>query len=1582
MAQDNQPTQTTSTAAAATPLAAQPTPSPATEAAAYQVVVKAPPAGGMLAYLVGPGAQIQLVGIDLNSATLAQEAGNLRITLANGAEVLLLDYVNSAQDAKTVVITESGTLPAQQLLLALDETKVAAIVAEVEPAAGPTVAGGQGGLNPPTILGTGVGNGEGIFSSVIDPFAIPRPADNIQTQEFPFEPSVEILPPPPPFNNVVAVDDVVTMPKDINSILIDAKANDFDPQNDAFSITRIVSVSAGTATLENGQIRYTNPTAAQTTATIVYEVTDAKGATDTATITVNIEADTVQTTQQPPVARDDAFSTAEDVPVTLTPAQLLVNDSDPEGDPLTIISVQGAENGTVSMVGGNIVFTPKQGFTGTGSFSYTITDGNGGTSTADVTIQIDPDPATENNVIAADDAETVNSGASVRVNVLSNDSDPEGDALVPGSVRIISGPDRGSVTVNADGSVTYQAVATDSGYFTSFIYEVADARGARDTATVTIEVLSAANSVDAIDDTGFVQPAGAVKSFNVVANDVDPQGDSFQITSISQPRLGNGTVVGSASFDPATGVITYNSAASASGYTVNIDYTITDARGATDTATLTINVQPGEVNSVEAVDDTADMLAGQAVNINVLENDVDPQGDTFRITRITSQPVDGNGAARGSVTVNNDGTITFTDSANARNSGVVEFAYEIVDSKGALDTAVVRVTIGTAPNGVDANNDTLTIAEDAPRTDITDRILANDFDPQNDDFSITAIGTIPASQGTLELVNGRVFFTPAADFNGPVTFTYTITDEFGATDTAQVYINVNEMPDGLVAGNDNFSTDFNTPITITAPQVLANDYDPDGTVLTRDNIISFTQPGSGTVTRDANGNFVFTPAPGFSGTTSFNYTIQDDQNEVDTATVTIRVNEPEQLDNPVDAVNDLLVVAPGDTKQINVLANDSAPDGGLQFVRVVGTLPAGVENLGNGLFRYTAPDDRTDFELTFQYEARDVDGDTDIATVVIRVTGDVNSVDARDDVVTMAQDVNSILIDAKANDVDPQGDAFSITRIVSVSEGTATIENGQIRYTNPTRDAGTATIVYEITDARGATDTATITVNIVADSNSVDARDDVVTMAQDVNSILIDAKANDVDPQGDAFSITRIVSVSEGTATIENGQIRYTNPTRDAGTATIVYEITDARGATDTATITVNIVADTNDVIARDDSYTVNEFSRTRLNVLANDSDPQGDDFEITRIVSGPSIGSASITSDGRISYRSTSGSYTTTLVYEIRDENGATDTATVTIRVVGTPTDTNIPNSGGQGDGGAGDCPLTIDLNGDGISIMMQAESTAHFDLNGDGVAEWTAWVNGADDAILAIDRNSNGSIDNINEVFGGRNMDGFTELAMLEDTNDDGVVDANDANWSQLRLWLDANHDGVTDEGELHSLDSFGITAINLGTTDVSIQYGDAYINKTGTVTLDDGSTLNAGSVFYTNTSNGNLLGSSASDVLIYSAAADSIDGGQGADTLKVLTASDIVISHDAVRGVEGIDLANNGTDKLELNINDVLNISDTGILTIEGDAVDEVTLTGDAVRGDDVTQGGHTYASYTGGNGGTVLVELGLTVHNSDQ
>lgn len=140
-----------------------------------------------------------------------------------------------------------------------------------------------------------------------------------------------------------------------------------------------------------------------------------------------------------------------------------------------------------------------------------------------------------------------------------------------------------------------------------------------------------------------------------------------------------------------------------------------------------------------------------------------------------------------------------------------------------------------------------------------------------------------------------------------------------------------------------------------------------------------------------------------------------------------------------------------------------------------------------------------------------------------------------------------------------------------------------------------------------------------------------------------------------------------------------------------------------------------------------------------------------------------------------------------------------------------NLPenSSGGQNNGENQASPLVLDLDGDGIELTSLATSNAFFDVDQDGFAEQTGWVS-ADDGLLVIDSNANGRIDDISELFGTKDTDGFAVLRPY-DTNDDGVIDSNDAQFSDLRIWTDTNQDGISEASELHTLDSLNIASLN---------------------------------------------------------------------------------------------------------------------------------------------------------------------------
>ena len=160
---------------------------------------------------------------------------------------------------------------------------------------------------------------------------------------------------------------------------------------------------------------------------------------------------------------------------------------------------------------------------------------------------------------------------------------------------------------------------------------------------------------------------------------------------------------------------------------------------------------------------------------------------------------------------------------------------------------------------------------------------------------------------------------------------------------------------------------------------------------------------------------------------------------------------------------------------------------------------------------------------------------------------------------------------------------------------------------------------------------------------------------------------------------------------------------------------------------------------------------------------------------------------------------------------------------------------------------PLIIDLNGDGVQTTSLQQSAVFFDLNGDGFAQNTAWVS-PEDGLLVLDRNANGSIDNITELFGSSTQDGFTQLRALDD-NGDGVIDTADAAFNDLRVWIDANSDGISQSDELKTLVELGITVIDATAAIVNAQNSGNPVTHESSATTNDGATLQVLDVWFRN-------------------------------------------------------------------------------------------------------------------------------------
>ncbi|MGH6781699.1 MAG: hypothetical protein ACREB5_06305, partial [Sphingomonadaceae bacterium] len=161
---------------------------------------------------------------------------------------------------------------------------------------------------------------------------------------------------------------------------------------------------------------------------------------------------------------------------------------------------------------------------------------------------------------------------------------------------------------------------------------------------------------------------------------------------------------------------------------------------------------------------------------------------------------------------------------------------------------------------------------------------------------------------------------------------------------------------------------------------------------------------------------------------------------------------------------------------------------------------------------------------------------------------------------------------------------------------------------------------------------------------------------------------------------------------------------------------------------------------------------------------------------------------------------------------------------------------------------PIAFDLDGDGLEFVDRSAGVA-FDYDGDGTATSTAWV-ASDDGLLAIDANGDGTVNDGSEIVFAH--DGLTDLEGLAadyDTNHDGVLDANDADFAKFGVWQDANANGVSDAGEFASLGDLGITSLKLTSDGVSYSAAndDVLVHGETSYTRADGSTGLAGDVSF---------------------------------------------------------------------------------------------------------------------------------------
>jgi VCBS repeat-containing protein len=897
-----------------------------------------------------------------------------------------------------------------------------------------------------------------------------------------------------------------------------------------------------------------------------------------------------------PVSDADTLMALEDTTVTFNAKELLGNDTDVDGDNLTIKSVGSATNGTVKLnADGTVTFTPDKDFNGEATFTYIATDGVADTDSTTVKVTVAsvndaPVGVADTTLEATEDTQVTYTATQL----LGNDSDVDGDSLI---IKSVGDATNGTVTLNPDGTVTFTPDENFHGN-ASFKYVATDGIADSSATTVTVTVASVndapvghTDTLTSTEDTPVTYTVG-----DLLGNDYDADSDTLTIASVT-------SVTGGTVNLNADGTVTFTPTENFNGE-ASFTYIATDGNGGdTESTTVTVTVAPvNDVPTVSNLIEDKSVDQGTLLKFQLPENtfsDVD-SGDTLTYSATLSS----GGNLPSWLTFHSE-TRTFTGIPSNENVGSIEVTVTAKDGSDASvsdtftltvvnanDAPVLNVSEAPTVTGIaedvsaDGNTGT-TIADMVVNGSITDAdgsavdavyVTAVDNAHGTWQFKVGDAGewtafnfTDNSGKGLLLDTSDSVRFVPTENWNGTSTITFGAWDK--SSGSAGYYADISKK--GLTSA---FSTATDTAsLTVSA----VNDA-PVNSV-----------PSSQSVAED--GTLVF------SGSKAI--TVGD---SLDTA-----------LDGSTDGLTATVSVLHG-TLTATTGGGATISTNGTSSVTISGT----AEKVNAALLGLTyAPTANYNGADTLTIETSDSGNtgggslsDTDTVSITVSAVNDTPT-NTVPEAQTVAEDGTLVFSGSKAItvgdslDTEQGSSTDGLTATVSVLHGTvtATEVSGATITTNGTSSVtisgsaekvnaallgltyaptgnynGADTLTVETSDSGNTgggslsdTDTVSITVTPVNDTPVSHA--DTLT-ATDEDTVVIYTAAqllgNDTDLDGDTLTIASVTSVTGGTAKLNaNGTVTFTPTANFNGDASFTYIATDGVEETSSATATVHVNA-------------------------------------------------------------------------------------------------------------------------------------------------------------------------------------------------------------------------------------------------------------------------------------------------------------------------------------------------------------------------------------------------------------------------
>ncbi|MCP3145060.1 Ig-like domain-containing protein [Pyxidicoccus xibeiensis] len=793
-------------------------------------------------------------------------------------------------------------------------------------------------------------------------------------------------------------------------VLLALTGTDLDDQYLTFAVA--TQPAHGTVTGTPPDVTYTPAADFHGTDRFTFTVTDASGATS-APATVSL---TVRPVNDAPVALAQSGSLDED-----TGLDLVLRGSDVDGDALTFIIAVPPSRGSLTGTPPDVRYTPPPNFHGTDSFSFQVSDGRERSALVSVSLTMRP---VNDAPVALPFGIGLDEDASM--NFTLSGTDPEGEALT----YAVATPPAHGMLIGSAPDLTYQPAADFHGT-DSFTFTATDATGATSPAA-TVHI-----TVNPINDAPVAQAVSAELDedtpaiITLAGSDVEGNALTF---IIGQPPA-HGMLSGT---PPAVRYLPARDFHGADSFT----FTVRDSRGATSTpATVSLTVRPRNDAPV-ALAQTAETNEDTSVSLSLTGTDVDGQGLTFAL---------GSMPERGTLT----GTppdVTYTPAANFH--GTDRFTFTVTDASGATSApATVTVTV------LSVNDAPVALAQS--RETEEDRQLAltlSGTDTDGDDLTFT-LGS-PPTHGVLTGSAPDLTYTPAADFHGEDSFTFTVTDTRGATSaSATVRLTVRPVNDTPVAHAQAVETDEDTTRAITLTGA-----DVEGGSLT---FAFATPPARGTLSGTPP-HVTYTPAADFHGTDSFTFTAMDPSGATsapETVTVTVRPSNDAPVATAQSRETD------EDTAVSLTLSGTDVDGQDLTFT--VATQPE------HGALTGTPPDvtytPAADFHGTDSFTFTVSDGvATSTATVSLTVRP-VNDVPlALDQTLQVEPEPTALTLAG----TDADGDSLTFAIHTQPEQGTLTGTPPEVTFTPSEGFRGTATFTFTVSDGMATSAPATVTLRV------------------------------------------------------------------------------------------------------------------------------------------------------------------------------------------------------------------------------------------------------------------------------------------------------------------------------------------------------------------------------------------------------------------------------------------------------------------------------------------------------------------------